>query len=82
MGISETQFRYFWENRSRLTRFKAHKQQHWLTHKLIQQINGFEEEIYVSTDGTLPYNGHSRDGNDSKEAIGTLHHVWVSEHQI
>ena len=36
-------------------------QQHWLIHKLIQQINGFEDEIYVSTDGTLPSNGHSRD---------------------
>jgi hypothetical protein len=28
-------------------------QQHWLIHKLIQQINGFEDEIYVNTDGIL-----------------------------
>ena len=33
-------------NRSRITQFKVHKQQHQLIHKLIQQINGFEDEIY------------------------------------
>jgi hypothetical protein len=32
----------------------------------------------MSPDGTLPSNGHSRDGNDSKEGIDILHHI--SEH--
>ena len=59
------------ENRLR-QREKAHKQQHRLIHKLIQQIKGLEDEIYVSTDGTPPSNGHSRDGNDSEEAVDAL----------
>ena len=61
------------ENRLR-RREKAHKQQHRLIHKLIQQVKGLEEELYVSTDGTPPFPDHSRDGNDSEASVDALLH--------
>jgi hypothetical protein len=61
------------ENRLR-QREKAHKQQHRLIYKLIEQVKALEDEIFVSTDETPPFPGHSRDGNDSEASVDALLH--------